>query len=149
MDGVNRRVYGRAKYPLAVRKIETFGERITRLRKELGLSQAALAKACGIKQPSLSVIESGDTKPATVRATTLTKLATNLKTSQDYLLGGIEAAKPGTDPLLSQLNELYAHLDDQERHELVRYANYLHSKAHPEPSKSNPFGKRKRETSSA
>ncbi len=143
---VNRRIYGRAKYPLPVGK-ETFGDRVKRLRKVAKLSQEALAKSAGIKQSSLSVIETGATKLATIKAPTMKGLAAALKVTQHYLETGTEPpVKPGADPLLDQLTTLYAALNNQKKHELVRYANYLHSREHPETSTANPYGKAKAKT---
>lgn len=53
----------------------SIGERIRAARKNKGLSQAALAVATGIAQPSLSEIESGSTNP---RRTTLKQIAREL-----------------------------------------------------------------------
>lgn len=51
-------------YPVSgtVRSMETVGQRIKKRRIELGISQAALARAVHIKPPSLADIESGKTK---------------------------------------------------------------------------------------
>lgn len=53
----------------------SLGERISRARKSKGISQAELARAIGIAQPSLSQIEAGKTAP---RDITLRQIATEL-----------------------------------------------------------------------
>jgi len=139
-------VYCAQIYPSRMTKKETFGERVRRLRKGLGMTQPALAKACHIKQSSLSVIENGETKPANMKAPTLAGLAAALKTTPSFLLTGIEApARPKEDALFNQLTELYHGLTPKSRDEVLGLANYLYSKEHPEASKANPYGKRKKE----
>lgn len=154
---VNRRVYGRAKYALRVKKTEeaeTFGERVKRLREGLKVktSQTKLAKAAGIKQSSMSVIEDGTTKLENIKATTLRKLAVALDVSQAYLATGVEPPaepEPVGDPLVEQLMQLYEALDDDGKHDLVHYANYIHTKQHPESSTANPHGNGKKTKTTA
>ena len=40
---------------------ETVGERITRLRKKMGISQRTFARVCGVSYSSISRIEAGVT----------------------------------------------------------------------------------------
>jgi len=54
-------------------------------RERANLSQAQLAKLCGISQPSLSDIESGKTK--SLRGKTLMRLAEALGQSPEWLAG--------------------------------------------------------------
>ena len=61
------------------------GERILNLRKEKGLTQAALADKMGISVTQLSRIEGG--KTATLRSDMLILLSKSLDVSSDYLLG--------------------------------------------------------------
>lgn len=63
------------------------GRRIVERRKELRISQSALAKSAGISQSGLSTIES-EKNGAT--AATLQSIATVLNCSVDYLVDGIE-----------------------------------------------------------
>ena len=58
--------------------------RFRTIRRQRGLTQSALAEACGIRQATLSMIESGNTMP---RVDTLGLLCRALDVSADYLLG--------------------------------------------------------------
>lgn len=63
--------------------IDTLGARITRLREQMGLSQAALAKRMHVSRSTVQAWESGHTRPSTDKLISLAKL---LHTSTDYLL---------------------------------------------------------------
>lgn len=78
---------------------EVLGDRIRQLRRERGMSQEELAKAVGIRQPSLSKIEKGDTHQ--LRASTLMRMARALEVDPEYLRTGVRPAAqelqiPGT-----------------------------------------------------
>ncbi len=64
---------------------ESVGERIRRRRRQLGLTQAALATAAGVNQGYISEIERGLAKP---RRRTIDALAVALNTPQGVLIGG-------------------------------------------------------------
>lgn len=66
--------------------------RIKTKRKELGLSQEALAKACGVGQSTVANWERGGHIP---RQATLNKIATALKTDEVWLLSGENANARG------------------------------------------------------
>lgn len=66
--------------------METRGERIVRLRKKQGLSQAALARLVGVKAPSLFEWENDITQD--IGGQNLLKLALTLKTTPSYILHG-------------------------------------------------------------
>lgn len=57
---------------------------LIRRRKELGLSQAELAKRAGLTQPLISRVESGDFKNFEIQ--TLIRIATALNARYDFLL---------------------------------------------------------------
>lgn len=59
--------------------------RIKDRRNELGIKQAELAKAINVSQPTLSEYENGKYEPDSA---TLRKLAQELETTVDYLVGG-------------------------------------------------------------
>ncbi|MGF7431057.1 helix-turn-helix transcriptional regulator [Thermoanaerobacterium thermosaccharolyticum] len=61
-----------------------FGERLSQLRKEKGLTQEELAKALNMTRSSLSLYEIGKRDPDT---DTLKKIADFFNVSTDYLLG--------------------------------------------------------------
>lgn len=68
----------------------TVGEKISFRRKQLGLSQRALAKLSGVAQPTISAIESSTKAPSTVTVSMIAK-ALNVQAS-DLLDDEKEAA---------------------------------------------------------
>ena len=64
--------------------METFCEKLEKLRKENGLTQAHMANLLGIKQPSYARYEDGTTEPNLER---LVIIADTFDVSVDYLLG--------------------------------------------------------------
>src|SRR4030043_523820 len=60
------------------------GQRIKKLREEIGMNQQDLAGKLGILRPTISQIENGERK---IRADELMKLSEILKTSVQYLMG--------------------------------------------------------------
>ena len=63
----------------------TFGERITRLRKQLKWSQDELAKKAGTSAPIIGRYERNEIKPSIEMAK---KIADELEVTVDYLIGG-------------------------------------------------------------
>lgn len=64
--------------------METIGERIAKVRKELNLNQRELCKMADITEVSLSRYENGSRMP---KAEVLARLAEVLNVSTDYLIG--------------------------------------------------------------
>ena len=79
--------------------------RIKQRRKELGLSQEALARACGVGQSTVANWERGGHVP---RQATLHKIAAALKTDEIWLLGGERTNIKG--PLNSYLAQPVRHV---------------------------------------
>ena len=79
--------------------------RIKQRRKELGLSQEALARACGVGQSTVANWERGGHVP---RQATLHKIAAALKTDEIWILGGEHANIKG--PLNSYLAQPVRHV---------------------------------------
>lgn len=81
--------------------LTTVGLRIRHARFELRkkMRQADLAKAAGIKQPSLSELETGETKE--ISGPTLIALARALRVRPEWLLTGEEPIEPTTAETLS------------------------------------------------
>ena len=79
--------------------------RIKQRRKELGLSQDALAKACGVGQSTVANWERGGHIP---RQATLHKIASALKTDEVWLLSGERANARG--PLNTYLTRPIRHV---------------------------------------
>ena len=71
--------------------METQGDRIRRLRKELGFTQEQLAKACGYSsREAINVVENGYREMSLSK---LRKCAAALGTTSEYLLGKTEIRK--------------------------------------------------------
>ena len=79
--------------------------RIKQRRKDLGLSQEALAKACGVGQSTVANWERGGHIP---RQATLHKIASALKTDEVWLLSGERANARG--PLNTYLTRPIRHV---------------------------------------
>ena len=66
--------------------IQGLGERLRHARKDRKLSQVSLAKAAGIKQPSLSELESGESK--SISGDTLVSIAAALRVRPEWIVTG-------------------------------------------------------------
>ena len=128
-------------------KFPNVGLRLRHFRKEAGYTQKDFAAAIGIKPPSLSEIESGQSKaPAAI---TLLKAADVLNFDPLYLLTGAGTPFRSTQSLKPdelRLLLLYRELPDHYQHELEAEANRLHAQAHPVRSRLNPFPKTKKQS---
>ena len=104
--------------------MSSIGERVKQLREARGIRVVELAKAVGIKQPSLWQIENGVTK--TLRGNTLTRLCEELHTTADFLLHGstgvvgIELAQ-----MEAELTFTIRTLSSARRLALIDYARFL------------------------
>jgi len=88
----------------------TFGERITTLRKQLKLSQDDLAKLIGTSAPIIGRYERNEIKPA---IDTAKKIADELNTTVDYLIGGSDTIKLDKK-MLARIQDIQQ-LDDQQQ----------------------------------
>lgn len=83
--------------------IQDLGQRVKLRRRELGLTQAGLAKLAGISQPTISTLERGGTSSTR----DIVKLAAALQTTAAYLMTGKgtpdDAESVSTIPLLATL----------------------------------------------
>ena len=68
-------------------KNKEIGQRIKKLREDIGMSQQDLAGRLGILRPTVSQIENGERK---ITAEELIKLSENLNTSVQYLMGLVD-----------------------------------------------------------
>lgn len=82
----------------------TVGSRIRQARKLRKLSQVALAKAAGITQPSLSELETGETKEIT--GATLIGIAEALRVRPQWLMLGKGAMEQDAADLALETHEL-------------------------------------------
>jgi transcriptional regulator with XRE-family HTH domain len=82
----------------------TLGARLKKIRDDRALTQKELAKASGIKQPSLSDIETGETKMPD--AETLIGLCETLRIRPAWLVTGRGPIAPVEDPLPEEAHEV-------------------------------------------
>lgn len=103
--------------------MEDFGDRLERIRTDVGMSQTSLAKRAGTSQSAISQMERGDRKPS---FSMLRKLTEALGVSVAHLLGGdIE----GLDSEEEQAHfRQYRSLPDDAKEELRHFAEYLREK---------------------
>ena len=101
----------------------TVGDRIAEMRKKKGLSQRALAKSCGVSQPTISAIESSTKAPSTV---TVSLVASALGCTVAELMGEtVETRKPTDDEIKFALFGGDQEITDEQFEEVKRYALYL------------------------
>lgn len=84
--GVNRRTDARFTTHWQTRYMNTIGARIRARRKALGLTQVDLAVGAGVKQNTLSDIETG--KTVEMEGSTLAGLCRELRLTPEYLVFG-------------------------------------------------------------
>lgn len=102
--------------------VETFGERLARLREDAGLSQSALSRRIGTSQSAISQIEAGERSPSYGM---LVQLADALGVTMAYLVGAaVEQLSPAEEVHFRRYRALPA---DAQR-ELDAYAGYLQTK---------------------
>lgn len=112
----------------------TFGARVRALRKAAKLSQPELAKLVGIKQSSLSDIETGETSVKNVKAPTMAGLVEKLKTSEQYLKTGTHPPTPkgSHSPAEAELLAIYRSLPKNKRVLLLERARGMQDARIPE-----------------
>lgn len=110
--------------------MDTIGKRIKARRKSLGLTQVDLALRVGIKQPTLSQIESDQTKE--MEASTLAGLCRELMLTPDYLIFGAGDAGDDELPLkASELLYILRSLSQDKQESLMHMARGLYSPPAP------------------
>lgn len=94
--------------------MKTFGEKLKDRRNELGLSQDALARMCGISARSVYGYESGEKEP---RRSTVIKLANALSVSDRYFdANGIE---DGAGAYIAEAGRLYGEQGSRDMKKLL------------------------------
>jgi len=88
------------------------GERISKLRKSLGLTQEKLAEQADISIQFLVQIEHGK---RTMKIATLRKLCSALSVSADYIINGTEEY-----PCSAEVNSLLTPLSENDREKAVK-----------------------------
>jgi transcriptional regulator with XRE-family HTH domain len=104
------------------------GDRITRLRREKGYTQSQLAQRLNVGQNQVSRYEHGAYNPS---LETLVKMANELDTTTDYLLGVSNRPQRDAEPepdlsdIERQVVELLREYVDEAQHEIVNAVNAL------------------------
>lgn len=112
------------------------------MRIAKGITQAQLAKAIGIRPPSLCDIENGITK--SLKANTVLLLSRHLECSADWLntgKGNPALSHPITSVEESELIALFANMTPQNQQALLATARALHDTQEQHPNRVNPFPK--------
>ena len=102
--------------------------RIKNRRTKLGITQTELAKLAKLTPAAISQFESGARKPS---FDALSKLATSLKVTTDYLLG---MKKPGyedilADPKVSVMFRGIMELPEQDKQTMLEFYEFLKNKS--------------------
>lgn len=109
---------------------KAIGERLARIRKERGITQAEMAELLGASQSNISDYERGVLR---IHGELLAKLAAVLKVSADEILG-LEQSRPARAPrdrrLLRRLQDL-DRLSKRDRDALMRTLDAFLTKAQP------------------
>ncbi len=102
------------------------GEYVKGRRQLLELTQAELAEKCGVKQSTISRLESGLLPK--LDSDVMLRLASALGTTSDYLEGKTQEIKLGElvqgDKNFSYLYEMYRSLTGSEIQQLIRFAEF-------------------------
>ncbi len=103
------------------------GERVRRAREKLGISQRQLAEKAGTTQATVSRIESSQIKE--LRAGLLLRLATELRTTTDFLLGKTDKMTSDdyyeSDPEARYVFMGYERLSPTGKEQLEVFLNFL------------------------
>ncbi len=103
------------------------GNRIRNRRMELSITQTRLAKTAKLTPAAISQFESGSRKPS---FDALSKLATALKISTDYLLG---KKQPGyddilADPKVSVMFRGFMKFSEKDKESMLEFYEFLKSR---------------------
>lgn len=98
--------------------LKTLGERIKELSRQKGITQRQLAELIGCTEAAISHYIKGDRVP---RANVLTKMATVLGTTSEYLMQGIPQDTKGEIGYAKKLIARNAeHMTKEEKMEIIR-----------------------------
>lgn len=110
------------------------GKRLRQARDHLGLTQDDVAATLGIPRTSVIAMEAGRRN---VSAIELRRLSRLYRRSVAWLLGEDEAA--GADPEVdSALFRATAELTDQDKQQVLRFAEFLATAGPPHPPRARP-----------
>lgn len=118
--------------------METINRRVKSLRLSMRLTQVQLADRCGVTQPTIANIERGRTTE--IKGSLLLKLAQQLNTTTLYLVHGAKNEVAHEESmLLSELNNIFYKMTDEDKRALLRTARGLLQTSSPNPSAMDPF----------
>ncbi len=109
------------------------GERLRGSREFLGLSQGEVAEALGIPRPSVTHMEAGRRKVSTLE---LRRLARLYGQTYEYFLG--EAPEVPEDESANALFRTARGLSEQDRQQVLRFAQFLRNAGSPPPPEDEP-----------
>jgi transcriptional regulator with XRE-family HTH domain len=106
-------------------KLDSIGARVRWLREQKNMSQASLARALGIKPPSLSEIELNKTKSPS--ASTLLKIAAILDANPDWIINGrgTHTLQSSDSDVDAQMSMVFGQLTTEQKHTLLAVAKSL------------------------
>ncbi len=116
---------------------ERLGNRLRESREYLGLSQEFVADHLGIPRASISAMENGKRKVSSLE---LKQLARIYKQPLSYFLGEDEFARDeqSQDVIFSALYRTARALSDQDRQQVLRFAQFLRQAGQAPTPKENP-----------
>lgn len=116
---------------------ERLGNRLRESREYLGLSQEFVAEHLGIPRASMSAMENGKRKVSSLE---LKQLARIYKQPLSYFLGEDEFAhdEQSQDVIFSALYRTARALSDQDRQQVLRFAQFLRQAGQAPAPKENP-----------
>lgn len=116
---------------------ERLGNRLRESREYLGLSQEFVAEHLGIPRASMSAMENGKRKVSSLE---LKQLARIYKQPLSYFLGEDEFAhdEQSQDVIFSALYRTARALSDQDRQQVLRFAQFLRQAGQVPAPKENP-----------
>lgn len=112
---------------------EVIGSRLREAREFVGLVQDEAATALGIPRTSLSALEAGKRKVSGVELRQLSRL---YRRPVDWLLGEEEVSIAESDPLFRAT----AQLSDQDKEQVLRFAEFLAAAGRPGPEQGTVGG---------
>ena len=108
------------------------GERLRESREYLGLSQQEVADLLKLSRPAVTHIEAGKRKVSTLE---LRELARLYRRPYDWLVGGTPDPDSAADEMTRALYRTSRELSEQDRAQLLRFAQFLSEAGGPPPAR--------------
>jgi transcriptional regulator with XRE-family HTH domain len=131
-------------FSIPITNVKNLGDRIRETREELGLTQAELARACGVSQGTIGNLESGIRKSARQQLAIAAALNVDLgwllsgKGQKDPLSGQARVAMEpsasyNVDPQTKEALRIFQNLSPKAKIAALEYLNFLATKAKATP----------------